>query len=99
QFAAMYNIDPQLAGLGAPIEQYMLAIDHEDLARVGAELQRALDERSDYRIEYRVVANDGTRRWLMASGRPRVDAEGRVYRFPGVAIDVTRQRQAAEELS
>jgi PAS domain S-box-containing protein len=99
QFAAMYNIDPQLAGLGAPIEQYMLAIDHEDLARVGAELQRALDERSDYRIEYRVVANDGTRRWLMASGRPRVDAEGRVYRFPGVAIDVTHQRQAAEELS
>lgn len=99
QFAQMYNVDPQSAGLGVPIEQYFLAIDHEDLPRVGAELQRALAEASDFRVEYRVVAPDGTRRWLMTSGRPRVDANGRVYRFPGVAIDVTEQRQAADALA
>lgn len=99
QFARMYNVDPQQAGLGVPIEQYLLAIDHEDLPRVGAELRRAVDEIVDFQVEYRVVAPDGTRRWLMTSGRPRVNAEGRVYRFPGVAIDVTDQRQAADALA
>lgn len=99
QFAEMYNIDPQSAGLGVPIEQYLLAIEHEDLARVGEEMRLAMETGADYRSEYRVVAPDGTRRWIMASGRPRLDAEGRVYRFPGVAIDITAQRRAAEALA
>jgi len=99
QFARMYNVDPQIAGLGAPIEQYLLAIEHEDLPRVNTELQRAIAEGSEFRSEYRLVAPDGTRRWVMASGRPRADAEGRVYRFPGVVIDVTAQRRVAEALA
>lgn len=97
QFAQMYNIDPQQAGLGVPIEQYFLAIDHEDLPRVGAELRHAVERGADFSSEYRVVAPDGRRRWLKALGRPRLDVEGRVYRIAGVAIDITESRDAAEE--
>lgn len=99
QFAEMYNVDPQQAGLGVPIEQYLLAIEHDDLPRVGEEMRAAMETGSDYRSEYRVVKPDGTRRWLMASGRPRLDSEGKVYRFPGVAIDITEQRRAADALA
>lgn len=99
QFAKMYNVDPQSAGLGVPIEQFLLAIDHEDLPRVHQELQHALETGEEFRSEYRVVDSTGERRWLMASGRPRRDGEGRVYRFPGVAIDITDQRRAAEALA
>lgn len=99
QFARLYNIDPQVAGLGAPLEQYLLAIDFEDLPRVNAEMQRAMADGSEFRSEYRVVDPNGTRRWLLASGRPRLDAEGRVYRFPGVAVDITNQHHAAEALA
>lgn len=99
KFAQMYNIDAQTAGLGAPIEQYLLAIEHEDLPRVNTALQHAIETGGELRSEYRVVAPDGTRRWLMVSGKPRRDAEGRVYRFPGVAIDITDQRRAAEALA
>lgn len=99
QFARLFNIDSQVAGLGAPLEQYLLAIEHEDLPRVNAELQRAIAEQGEFRSEFRVVAEDGTRRWLMVSGRARVDAEGRVYRFPGTAVDITDQHYAAEALA
>ncbi|SFV35727.1 PAS domain S-box-containing protein [Devosia crocina] len=99
QFAAMYNVDVQSAGLGVPIEQYLLAIDHEDLPRVHAELQKAIEAGEEFRSEYRVVDSSGERRWLMVSGRPRRNAEGRVHRFPGVAIDITDQRRAAQALA
>jgi PAS domain S-box-containing protein len=99
QFARMYGVDPQTAGLGAPIEHYLLAIDHEDLPRVNAELQQSIADGSDYRSEYRLITPDGTRHWVMASGRPRLDAEGKVYRFPGVLIDITDQHHAAEALA
>ncbi|MBO9588326.1 PAS domain-containing protein [Devosia sp.] len=99
RFARLFNIDSQVAGLGAPLEQYLLAIEHEDLPRVNAELQQAIVDGSEFRSEYRVVGGDGVRRWLMVSGRPRKDGEGRVYRFPGVAIDITDQRRAAEALA
>ncbi|WP_449396430.1 PAS domain-containing protein [Devosia riboflavina] len=99
QFARLYNIDSQIAGLGAPLEQYLLAIEHEDLPRVSAELQQAIADGSEFRSEYRVVGEDGVRRWLMVSGRPRMDATGKVYRFPGVAIDITDQRRAGEALA
>lgn len=99
QFARLYNIDSQIAGLGAPLEQYLLAIEHEDLPRVNAELQQAIADGSEFRSEYRVVGEDGARRWLMVSGRPRVDGNGKVYRFPGVAIDVSDQHRAAEALA
>ncbi len=99
QFARLYNINSQIAGLGAPLEQYLLAIEHEDLPRVNAELQAAIADGSEFRSEYRVVGEDGARRWLMVSGRPRMDANGKVYRFPGVAIDITDQRRAGEALA
>lgn len=99
QFANLYNIDSQIAGLGAPIEQYLLAIENEDLPRVKVDLDRSMADGSEYHSEYRVVRPDGTRRWLMTFGRPRLNAEGQVYRFPGVAIDITDQRTAAEALA
>src|SRR5690606_33338804 len=73
--------------------------EHEDLPRVNAELQQAIAQASEFRSEYRVASADGVRRWLMVLGRPRLDGEGRVYRFPGVAIDITEQRHAAEALA
>jgi PAS domain S-box-containing protein len=98
KFAAMFSLDPQVAGLGAPIEQYFMAIEHEDLPRFTADIQRAMQEHSELRSEFRVMDQSGTRRWLMVTGRPRVDAEGRVYRFPGVAVDVTEQHRVADAL-
>jgi diguanylate cyclase (GGDEF)-like protein/PAS domain S-box-containing protein len=48
--------------------------------------------------EYRIVRADGEVRWVRAQGDVELDAAGRPYRFVGVAIDITEQRAAGEEL-
>ncbi len=98
QFAALYNLDSLRAGLGVPIEDFVGAIHPDDRQRVSAEIQTALEQGSAFKSEYRLVAGDGRVTWVVASGRPRLDAKGRVYRFPGVAIDVTQQHQVREAL-
>ncbi|HTM79097.1 MAG TPA: PAS domain-containing protein, partial [Devosia sp.] len=52
-----------------------------------------------YRAEFRLLGPNGAMRFVVASGRPRFDGEGRAARFPGVVIDITDQRRAAEALA
>lgn len=99
QFAALHNLDLLRAGLGVPLKVFLRAIHPEDVQRVGDELAAALREGSPFKSEYRLVEHDGSITWVVASGRPRLDGEGNVYRFPGVAIDVTEQHRVAEALA
>ncbi len=98
QFAALYNLDSLRAGLGAPIEDFVAAIHPDDRARVAQEINQAIRDIAPFKSEYRLVASDGRITWVVASGRPRADAQGVVYRFPGVAIDVTQQHSVQEAL-
>jgi diguanylate cyclase (GGDEF)-like protein/PAS domain S-box-containing protein len=47
-------------------------------------------------VEYRVVRPDGTVRWIRARGFPIRDESGDVYRFAGIAEDVTERRSALD---
>src|SRR5690606_13029607 len=97
--ARMYNIDPLHAGLGVPVERFLDAIHPDDLARVQADIEHTLSTGSDFRSEYRITGADGILRWIVASGRPRLGPSGRAERFPGLIVDVTEQRHAAEALA
>ncbi|MFD1252688.1 Blue-light-activated histidine kinase 1 [Devosia equisanguinis] len=98
QFAALFDLDSLRAGLGVPIQEFLRAIHPDDVQRVGEEIAQALREGSPYKSEYRLLGKNGDVTWVVASGRPRTDANGRVNRFPGVAIDVTAQHRAVEAL-
>lgn len=98
RFAEMYGLDPLRAGLGVGIDQFMNAVHPEDRERVDAEIRAVLADGSKYQSEYRLLDQEGRTRWVVASGRPRLDAEGRAVRFPGVVVDITEQRQASEAL-
>ena len=97
--ARLYNIDPLRAGFGVPIERFLDAIHPEDLERVRAEIEHVLQHGGDFRSEYRVTGADGVLRWVVASGRPRLGPSGRAERFPGLLVDVSEQRRAAEALA
>lgn len=99
RFANLYNLDPLRAGLGVKISEFLAAIHADDVPRVQADIERSLADGSVLRSEYRVVAPDGQVRWVIASGRPRLDADSRAIRFPGVAVDVTEMHQVAEALA
>jgi PAS domain S-box-containing protein len=98
RFAMMFGIDPLRAGLGVQIEQFIGAIHPEDQQRVSDEINAALSTGTDYHSEYRLRGSDDVVRYVVASGRPRLDGEGRALRFPGVVVDITDQRRIAEAL-
>ncbi|MDB5588359.1 MAG: Signal transduction histidine kinase [Devosia sp.] len=99
RFALMFGIDPLRAGLGVEIEQFVGAIHPDDQPRVTEEISTALATGADYHSEYRLRGADDVIRYVVASGRPRLDAEGRAVRFPGVVVDITDQRRIGEALA
>jgi PAS domain S-box-containing protein len=99
RFAHMFGIDPLRAGLGVEIEQFIGAIHPSDQPRVTEEISAALASGNDYHSEYRLLDAEGVIRYVVASGRPRLDAEGRAVRFPGVVVDISDQRRIAEALA
>ncbi|MET3926132.1 PAS domain-containing protein [Devosia sp. 2618] len=98
KFAKLYNLDPLHAGLGAPLEDFMGAIHPDDVERVTVTIEASLADGSPFQSEYRLVAPDGSVRWVIASGRPRRGADGTTQRLPGVVVDVTDQRLTSDAL-
>ncbi|MGB3336804.1 MAG: PAS domain-containing protein [Devosia sp.] len=99
KFAQMYGLDPLRAGLGVPIEEFLAAIHADDRQRVEQQINAALQDGSPLRSEYRLVAADGAIHWVIASGRPRLGADGKPTRFPGVIVEVTEQRRISDALA
>lgn len=77
-------------------EAYKRDIHPEDVARVLAELQVALQRKTEHHLLYRIIRPDGETRWLEANGRFVLDKNGEVQRLIGVCRDVT-ERKSAEE--
>jgi len=48
-------------------------------------------------FEYRIVGPDGSIRWILDRGFPVFDETGEVYRFAGIAEDITERKRAEEE--
>jgi PAS domain S-box-containing protein len=72
---------------------------HKDDAE-GARLavEKALAERSDYDIEYRVTRPSGEPCWIAAKGRGTYQADGAVTGMIGIVQDITGRRRAEEAL-
>ena len=68
-----------------------------DRDRVLAEVQRAVGERRDYSIGYRIALPDGTVKHLESIGRPRFSANGELVEIVVTHLDVTQSKRADEE--
>jgi two-component system cell cycle sensor histidine kinase/response regulator CckA len=94
-FRELWERDPEPA---ADARSPMIAGIHPD------DLDRFLQRREKHlsgqgtQIEYRVVRPDGTERWVWDRGFPIRDDEGNVSLVCGIAEDITRRKQTAEEL-
>ncbi|MEW6496469.1 MAG: PAS domain S-box protein [Cyanobacteriota bacterium] len=83
--------------LKANFRQWIDAIHPEDRERV----QKAFCEQvleGEYDEEYRIVRPDGTIRWIHDRGFPIREELGEVYRFAGIAEDITERQQVIEAL-
>jgi PAS domain S-box-containing protein len=72
-------------------------IHRDDIDRVRAATRRALQERTDLEVEYRIRTRDGREKWLLSRGRGNYAPDGTLLNFEGLAIDITAQKHAENE--
>jgi PAS domain S-box-containing protein len=90
----IYGFDPKL---GMPRwEERLRRVHPEDRGRWQGTIERAIQERSDYNVEFRILLPDGTIKWVQSVGHPVLSAPGELVQFVGSSMDVT-ERKAAEE--
>ena len=68
----------------------------DDRARCLETCRLALAKRGPFEMEYRLRRHDGTYRWVIDRGRPRLAPGGAFLGFIGSAADVTDQRAALD---
>jgi formate hydrogenlyase transcriptional activator len=90
----IYGFDP---GLGVPQwEERLRRVHPEDRGWWQGTIERAIQERSEYNVEFRILLPDGTIKWVQTVGHPVLSATGELVQFVGSSMDVT-ERKAAEE--
>ena len=72
---------------------YEREIHPDDRERVLVSARRAIEQGLPHEVEYRIVAPDGTVRWVEGKGRVEYD-RGRPVRMTGVCMMVTRRKEA-----
>lgn len=70
----------------------------DDRPTVQATLSEALERRTDYVIQFRMVGPGGDERWVAARGRVVLAGDGSIVRMLGVALDVTERQKLTDEL-
>jgi PAS domain S-box-containing protein len=76
---------------------YERAIHPEDRSRVMATLEQAAQS-GHFENKFRIVRPDGEIRWVWVRGFPRRDANGKITRLGGTALDVTALKQAQDQV-
>ena len=92
----IYGFDPK-EGMSA-WNKRLERIHPDDRATRQQAIDRAISEKSDYDIEYRILLPDGTVRHLHSVGHPVLDSSGNLVQFVGSSTDITDRRQAEEAL-
>jgi PAS domain S-box-containing protein len=75
-------------------EQRLQRVHPEDRARLQAKIDRAIAQKSDYDVEFRIIPLDGPSRFVHSVGHPVFDSSGRLLQFVGVMLDVTERKLA-----
>jgi PAS domain S-box-containing protein len=84
---------------GTPkIEEVWQRIHPHERDRVSDEVRRALREKRDYSVAYRIVVPPGTVRHIESTARHLFAASGELVEIVGTVIDVTEHKRAQEAL-
>lgn len=79
-------------------EENLKAIHPNDVERVDRAFQSSIVQGAPFDIDYRLIGQSGSIRWVQSKGRPWKDAQGIVTQIYGTAIDLTQRKQTEESL-
>jgi len=92
----IYGFDPE-EGLPA-WEKRLQRIHPEDRAKWQEATDRAIGEKSDYDVEFRILLPDGTVKHIHTVGHPVLEASGDLLQFVGSSMDISASKRAEEAL-
>lgn len=103
---APFYLSPSFENLGYPLEKWheckdlwMSILHPEDREWVLNEIESAIKADSETDYEYRLIAGDGTVRWVHDRGHFYKDENGKIVFWQGIIIDITERKQAEKTLS
>lgn len=96
EVAALFGLLPDAVVDGN--QEFYQRIHPDDRPHVEAVYQQALNNEADYRVEYRIVWNDGSLRWLLSVGDVIRSPEGTPLSLAGVTMDITDRKEAEAAL-
>jgi PAS domain S-box-containing protein len=91
----LFGLDPRQGTITE--EQFRASIHPDDRAATWEAITQGIEERGEYRQEFRVVLPGGEVRWITESGRVVERKEGRPRRVAGILWDIT-ERHAAQQV-
>lgn len=92
----IYGFDPEQ---GKPTwEERLQRIHPEDRDKWCGTIEKAIREKSDYEVEFRILLPDGTLKWVYTVGHPVFTGTRELVQFVGSTMDVTARKQAEEQL-
>jgi PAS domain S-box-containing protein len=98
RFATLSGIAPEEASHGVPGAKFFSSIHPEDRLRIQIAVAAALQGAEVFARRYRIVAPDGSVRWVSATGRAYLDEAETPVRFTGVLTDITEQKRVEDQL-
>ena len=90
------GFDPETAKPSYPM--FLERIHPKDRLFVEQTVDRAVRERSDLEMDYRIVLTDGSTKYLQSLGHPVISESGDLIEFVGTVMDVTERKRAEEAL-
>jgi len=91
----IYGFDP---ALGAPTwEEYFERVHPEDRLKWTGTIERAIVEKADYDLEFRILLPNGMVKWIRTVGHPVLSNTRDLEQFVGSSTDITALKSAEQE--
>ncbi len=79
-------------------EGFIACVHPEDRELIAQSITRALETKTDYNQEHRVIWADGSIHWIAGRGKFFYDKVGKPTRMSGVVLDISERKQRELEL-
>jgi PAS domain S-box-containing protein len=79
-------------------DTFLNSLHPEDRQRTHEAVTCALENKTEYDIEYRTIWSDGSVHWIAAKGRAFYDSQGKPVKMMGTTQDITQTKQLEIEL-
>ncbi|HEV2729490.1 MAG TPA: PAS domain-containing protein [Terriglobales bacterium] len=92
----LYEFDPKE---GIPTwEERLKRVHPEDRDTWQGTIERAIRDKSDYDVQFRILLSDGTLKWIHTVGHPVLSAAGELIQFVGTSMDITERKRAEDRI-